>query len=124
MCIHFATALQISYTHHMIFNGKRSLIFSKDPLSEGPKPSNKLFFTTKQEQNSLIIAIKYLEENLNRVYRGLCHLKQHEGIGFVKDQYGGADSNIGGTTIVDKEEDDNRLYPNRIIRLLHKIADY
>lgn len=75
LCIHFGTALQISYSNHMIFNGKRSLIFYKDSSTEGSKPSNKLFFTTKQEQPQLITAIKYLEENLNRVYRGLCQLR-------------------------------------------------
>lgn len=124
LCIHFGTALQITYSHQMIFNGKRSLIFSKDPSAEGPKPSNKLYFTTRAEHAALTQAIKYLEENLNRVYRGLRYLRQHEGIGFVKDQYGGADSSVGGTPIVDKEEDDHMFYPNRIIRLLHKIADF
>lgn len=49
-----------------------------------------------------------LEENLMRVYRGMSSLRDKEGIGFSNQ----------------KEENEEMYYPNRIIRLLHEIADF
>jgi len=57
-------------------------------------------------QMSLVL----LEENLMRVFRGLRSLKEKEGIGFI------------GQAADEPEED--IYYPNRIIRLLHKVAAF
>jgi hypothetical protein len=51
-----------------------------------------------------------LEENLTKVYRALKLIKERESIGFVN------------TTHLD--EDEGFQYPNKIIRFLHKIAEF
>ena len=56
----------------------------------------------------MCVALIYLEENLMKIYRGLSFLKDRENIGFVNSQ-------------VDGEE---IFYPNRLIRLLHKICEF
>ena len=57
LCIHFGTALQLVYNHHMIFNGKKSLIFFKEPASDFVGSSkliqHKLFFSQRAENAAL-----------------------------------------------------------------------
>lgn len=55
-------------------------------------------------------ALRLLEENLTKVYRALKLLKSRENIGFVNH--------------IQVDEEEGFTYPNRIIRLLHKIADF
>ena len=70
-----------------------------------------MFIYPKGEHNQMQIGLVLLEENLMRVFRALRNLREKEGIGFL------------GTTSLDDQQEDI-YYPNRIIRLLHKIADF
>ena len=91
----------------MVFNGNRSYIHSEDTI-QNRQPPFKLFIQNKGQHNEMVISLRLLEENLMKVYRGLHFLKERENIGFP-NQYS------------DNEE---VLYPNRLIRLLHKICDF
>ena len=92
----------------MIFNGNRSYIHSEDSLSNGGQPY-KLFIEKKGEHNSLVKSLILLEENLMKINRGLALLTAKENIGFQSQS---------------NTSDEEFFYPNRIIRLLHKIGDF
>jgi len=55
-------------------------------------------------------ALRLLEENLTKVYRALKLIKERESIGFVNYSH--------------LDEDEGFQYPNKIIRFLHKIAEF
>lgn len=54
--------------------------------------------------------LRLLEENLMKIYRGLNFLKERENIGFVNQN--------------NENSNEDLFYPNRLIRLLHKICDF
>lgn len=91
----------------MIFNGNRSYIHCQETL-ETRLPPQKLFIPSKGEQQAMGMALVLLEENLMKIYRGLSFLKDRENIGFVNS------SNDG----------EELFYPNRLVRLLHKICEF
>ena len=91
----------------MIFNGNRSYIHCQETL-ETRLPPQKLFIPSKGEQQAMGMALVLLEENLMKIYRGLSFLKDRENIGFVYS------SNDG----------EELFYPNRLVRLLHKICEF
>lgn len=111
LCLHFGTVLHIVYNNHMIFNGKHSLIYFKEPSSDfvgsdkmsSMMTQNKLYFTQKEERGSLKDSIQYLEENLNSVYKGLRELRQQDGIGLMS---GGFGSNTSRQNFDHDDEDD------------------
>lgn len=53
--------------------------------------------------------IDLLEENLIKISRALRYMKDRENIGLINSN---------------ADEDEPSLYPNRIIRLLHKICNF
>lgn len=107
VCIFFAAALGISLKNPMIFNGNRSYIHSDDTI-EARLPPHKLFIPSKGEQNQMKLSVQLLEENLMKIFRGLSLLKERENIGFLSQT----------------KDDEELIYPNRLIRLLHKICNF
>ena len=105
LCIHFATALCITVKNTMIFNGSKSYIHSEDTVNNR-NPPYKLFIKDKSDRDQIKISLALLEENLLKVYQALKFLKDRENIGYVS------------------VSNDEVEYPNRIIRFLHKIADF
>lgn len=53
--------------------------------------------------------MRLLEENLTKIYRALKLIKEREQIGFINSSV---------------DEDEAFQYPNKIFRLLHKIAEF
>ena len=106
LIIHFSFCLGIVVKNPMIFNGNKSYIHSEETIEKRMAP-HILFIPTKGEHNQMNKSLTLLEENLLRVYRGLNFIKERENIGFVNNK-----------------EDEDLLYPNRIIRLLHKICEF
>lgn len=109
LCIHFGQALSLVLKNTMIYNGSRSSIHSEETLGHR-LPPNPLYVVRKADQTMLEEALRLLEENLTKVYRALKLLKSRENIGFVNH--------------IQVDEEEGFTYPNRIIRLLHKIADF
>lgn len=110
LCIHFASALGLVLRNPMIFNGNRSYIHSEDTMELRQAPF-KLYIPTTGAQNVgvLVQSLVLLEDNLMKIYRGLSHMKDRENIGF-----------IAGSA----SDSEDLFFPNRIIRLLHKICEF
>lgn len=107
LCIYFALALGITFKNPMVFNGNRSYIHSENTIQNRLAP-HKLFIPSKGEHNQMAKGIDLLEENLLKISRGLKFMKDRENIGFISSN----------------ADEDEPLYPNRIIRLLHKICNF
>lgn len=110
LCIHFAQALNITLLHHMVYNGKKSMIYHKPVLhnlraaaseaavpdellrspliaggysSSGRLTAYRLHITEKDrgQYEELSKALGFLADNLKDIYHGLRSLREYEGIG-------------------------------------------